>query len=796
MLKKLFTLFILVAFCSMQPALALDSDTKMDAFRNIEEDINLSYEKLSPIEKIYNTPDNADSGNLLYQAGYSQFAGRGAVNTAAGKYDSDYRLTIGERINVLSYGNSVDVISLSGSNLIIPIRATEVGSNGYIFIPGLGPIKADGRKLGDVEKEANSLAKKKYSNMNIKLQIPPGNGYSVFVYGEVNRPGKVYVSNNSSVFDALMAAGGVKKTGTLRNIKYNDKTIDLYSTLFLGDDKGIIVKVNDKIYVDKIKNTMAIKNGVVNPGIYEFKTGETLGDMVKYAGGMLVTASTNDVTMLRFDKKLGQKVAKDMPYSEAKNVKLSDGDYTRFKVMYNSVENLVTIRGNVKHPDVYAYREGMRLSDILKSEDEFKEETFIYQAVIRRISKNGNTVETIPVYLKEFFAGMNDPILQPRDVITIYKNTNSDFVDVYGCINTPKHIPYKDKMTLSDIMSDIQFIESALKPAEETKTKDEEKSETPVVKEGENIKIKASTENLNQLIPTEKVAVEITNGDGTNVRTYYLYDVMVKSDKIKTIELNPDDKVFFRTLRENEIMKTIKISGFVKKPGVYSFIKGQKLTDVIEMAGGLDEDADLRGIIFKRTNLREKQVYTAIKNNEKDIKLLEGRLASGYKQDEAAQKMKLSMLEQMQENEEIIKRQYNGQISLNIKSNDLSKISNTYNVLMQDGDDIYIPRKANYVSVIGEVYNEQSFVYTNGSKVKKYIKQVGGYTPNANRFRLYKVGVNGKAERVSMGTRIEAGDTIVVPRKIAGNDYLTPIVQTIQGVAYALFMCFAVNKWK
>lgn len=796
MLKKLFTLFILIAFCSNYAVFAVDSETKMNAFKNVEEDADPTYDKLSTIERLYNTPGNAESGNVLYQAGYSHFAGRGAVNTSAGKYDSSYKLSIGERINVLSYGDSVDVISLSGSNLIVPIRATEVGSNGAIFIPGIGPIKADGRTLGEVEKEANSMAKKKYSNLTIKLQIPPGNGFSVFVYGEVNRPGKVYIGNNSSVFDVLMAAGGVKKTGTLRNIKYNNKSIDLYNTLFLGNDNGIILKANDKIYVDKIKNTMAIRNGVISPGIYEFKTGETFGDIIKYAGDLLVTTEKSAVTVISFEKGMGQKTARDIPYSDIKVAKISNGDYLQFRALYNNAENLVTLRGNIKHPAIYAYKEGMRLSDILKSEDELKEETFVYQAVIRRVSGGGNTIETVPIYLKEFFAGMNDPILQPRDIITIYKNTNTDFVDVYGCINTPKHVPYKEKMVLSDIMSDIQFIESDVKSIEENQKDSEENNVEPVVQNGENVKIKASTGNDNKLIPAERIAVEITDKEGTNVRTYYLYDVMINSDKMKNISINPEDKIFFRTLRENEVMKTIKISGFVKKPGVYSFIKGQCLTDVIKMAGGLDEDADLRGIVFTRSNLREQQVSTAIKNNQKDIKLISGMLASGYKQEASDQHSKLTLIEQLQEDAEAIKRQYNGQISLNIKSNDLTKINKMYDICIQDGDDIYIPRKANYVTVIGEVYNEQAFVYTKGANVKKYIKQVGGYTPNANRFRLYKVGVNGKAEKISMGTKVEAGDTIIVPRKIAGNDWLTPVTHTLQSIAYVFFMCFAVTRWK
>lgn len=795
MIKKLIAVFILFAFCTTSTVLATDPQavnlSKNDVFENNYQSLNNEHsvkQPLSTIEKMYNGIENAISGNVLHQVGYNQFNySAGGGNTSTGKYDASYKLSIGEKIDILSYGDSVDVISLSGSNLVQPKTSTEVGSNGSIFIPGVGLIKADGRTLGDVEKEANRLAKSKYTNMSIKLQIPSGNGYSVFVYGEVNRPGKVYISNNSSILDVLGAAGGVKKSGTLRNIKYNNKNIDLYNALFLGNDDGIIVKANDKIFVGKIGNTIALKNGVPVSGIYEFKQGEKLKDIVKYAGGLLVTTLKEEVTMVGFDKKSKQKAAQNIQWDIALSTPLTNGDSFEFKEIYNGVENLVTIQGNIKHPATYAYKPNMRLSDILKSENELLEETFIYQAVIRRVSGKNNEIETIPIFLKEFFNGMNDPILQPRDVITIYKSTNSSFVDIYGCINTPKHIPYTTNMTLNDVMTDIKFMESEVKNNYEV--------EFNTDKKGDDIKLKMSTENSNKLIPTENIAVEITNKDGTNTQIYYLYDIMINSDSIKVIKIAPEDRIFFRTLRNNEAMKTVKISGFVKRPGVYSFIKGQKLTDIITIAGGLNDDADLRGIVFRRQNLKNKQVTLARKNNERDVKLLEGRIAAGYKQAETDQKLKLEMIEQLREENATIGKQYNGQIALNIKSNDLSKISKIDNIEMQDGDDIYIPRMAKYVAVIGEVYNEQAFIYTNGSTVKKYIKQVGGYTPNANRFRIYKVGVNGRAEKVHMHTHVSSGDTIVVPRRIAGNDWITPICQTLQGLASIFIMAFAINKW-
>lgn len=796
--KKIFITFLMTVFCFNSTAFAIadvGSGEMKDVFENNYQNLsepNTTPKALSAIEKMFNGKENSASGNILHQVGYDQFTSPStAANAATGKYDGSYRLGIGEKVNIYSYGDAVDIMAMSGNNLLPPVTKTEVNSNGQLFIQGVGVVKAENRTLSEVESEINALAAKKYKNMRIKLTVSSGNEFSVFVYGEVNRPGKVYIGNNSSVLDALSAAGGVKKTGTLRNIKFNNKNnIDLYKALFLGDDNGIILKPNDKIFVGKIGDVIALKNGVIVPGIYEIKSGETTDDIIKFAGGLLATTQVSEVTMTGFDRLLKQKSAKNVNWEDAKKLKLTGGDTLEFKELYNNAENIVTIQGNIKHPATFAYKEGMRLSDILKSEDELLEETFINQAVIRRVSGKDNAVETIPVFLQEFFAGMNDPVLRPKDVISIYKSTNSAFVDIYGCINIPKHLTYTANMTLNDVMTDIKFLESDIKNVDNP-----EKEVALQGKAEENtVQLTGATSNSNKLIPAENVAVEITSANG-NTELYYLYDIFINSDKIKTIKLNPEDKVFFRTLRGNEVMKTVKVSGFVQTPGVYTFVEGKRLSDMIEMSGGLTKDADLRGTVFKRHNIQGKQVELAYKNNERDIKLLEGRIAGGYKQSKEDQQSKLEMLEMLKDDKENIAKHYNGQISLNIKDNNLKKLRDIDNIEVQDGDDIYIPRMSNHVSIIGEVYNEQSFVYKDGAKAKYYVKEVGGYTPNANRFRLYKVGVNGRAEKIRMASSITPGDTIVVPRRIAGNDWITPICDTLRGLASLFIMAFAINRW-
>lgn len=817
-MKKIIALLLLMTFCTEAYCFAEPSirqeESKVKQVQNEEEHVNLdafqnNYQnvinpqsvhtiQLSPIEKLFNGKESEITGTPLQQVGYDLFTSTtSSVNGTAGKFDNNYKLSIGEKVNVYLYGDSIDVMAISGANLLNPNTKTEVDSKGSIFIQGVGLVKAENRTISEVENEANRLASQKYKSIKVKLTVASGQEFSVFVYGQVNRPGKILVGNNSSIIDALNAAGGVKKTGTLRNITYTSnnksKNVDIYKALFSGNDDGIILRPNDKIFVDRIGDVVAIKNGVTVPGIYEIKNGENLQKIITFAGGLLPATQVTEVTLTGYDANSKQRTAENIAWNEAKNTKLKSGDAVEFRELYNTAENIVTIQGNVKHPATYAYKEGMRLSDILKSEDELLEETFINQAVIRRISGKDNSIETIPVFLKEFFAGMNDPVLKPKDIINVYKNTNSMFVDVYGCVNIPKHLTYTSNMMLNDVMTDIQFLESDVDVKETEDTKEPEVAYKGSVEEND-VQLAGGTANSNKLIPAENVAVEITSTDGTT-QVYYLYDIMINSDRIKSIAIMPEDKIFFRTLRGNEVMKTVKVSGFVKKPGVFTFVEGKRLKDMIEMAGGLTSEADLRGVVFKRTNLQGKQVELAHKNNERDIKLIEGRMASAYKPTEGDQKSKMEMLEMLKADDLTLANKYNGQIALNIKSNDLDKIKDIDNIEVQDGDDIYIPRTSNHVSVIGEVYNEQSFVYKKGSNAKYYIKEVGGYTPNANKFRLYKVSVNGRAEKIGNGSNIEPGDTIVVPRRIAGNDWITPVCDTLKGIASIIVMAFAINKW-
>ena len=230
-----------------------------DVFKNNYQNLNLYRENitgvqnLSRIEQLFNGKEVDITQNPLLQVGYNYFTAPIVGTSMTGKYDDSYKFSIGEKVSAYLYGDSVDIMAISGANLLSPVIQTEVDSKGNIFIGGIGVVQAENKTIKEVESSINKLANAKYKNLKIKLNVASGQDFSVFVYGQVNKPGKVIVNNNSSIMDALGAAGGVKKTGTLRKIQYtsNKKTkeVDLYKTIFAGNDNNIILRPNDKIFV-------------------------------------------------------------------------------------------------------------------------------------------------------------------------------------------------------------------------------------------------------------------------------------------------------------------------------------------------------------------------------------------------------------------------------------------------------------------------------------------------------------------------------------------------------------------
>ena len=188
-MKKVISFILVIIFCFQSSGFAvaiekeknipsLQDDNNINAFENnfqTNSDGNFISQKLSPIERVFNGKENETSGKMLLQVGYDMFTGINPLaGNSAGKIDNSYKLSIGEKVTVYLYGDSVDVMAISGTNLLNPMTKTEVDSKGNIFIQGVGMFKAENKSLHELEEEANSVAQKKYQNLKVRLTIASG----------------------------------------------------------------------------------------------------------------------------------------------------------------------------------------------------------------------------------------------------------------------------------------------------------------------------------------------------------------------------------------------------------------------------------------------------------------------------------------------------------------------------------------------------------------------------------------------------------------------------------------------
>ena len=505
---------------------------------------------------------------------------------------------------------------------------------------------------------------------------------------------------------------------------------------------------------------------------------------------MLPSVNHKIVNVESFDDTIGQRQQKDVPYKNLWYIKPSDGDSIAFKNLYNASENLVSIEGNVKHPESVQYKQGLKLSDIIKSKNELLSQTFADQAVIERVSGIDKSISSIPVSLTDFFNGYINPELKPQDKIKIYPSTTSETIEVSGYITNPGLLPYKDGLTLKKLLGNVRFGNSTAFECvnnKELNNYTEIKTKNIVVEiTGQN---KQDTLNTGSLInvnqaPVPSTDLKNTNSDNLSVQTnsivpsnktkvVYLYDLIVKNDSKYDLPINSGDKIMFRTLEPNETVESISIFGYVNAAGVYKFQEGMKLKDALKLAGGLDQNGNLKGLVLLRPSIADDQkinIEDSLMKLQEEISLKVNTLqtTNNNLSNTDIQGFLASQKELMNIVKEKAQKDY-GRLSTEIKSNNIEEIDDYSNIDLKPGDELYIPYQSKHVVVMGEVLNNIALTYKPEMNSAYYIKKVGGYTDQAKKNKTYVIKVDGSVERISRFNKpiMEPGDTIVIPKKIS-----------------------------
>jgi protein involved in polysaccharide export with SLBB domain len=614
-----------------------------------------------------------------------------------------------------------------------------VNPDGFIRIPNYGPLKVGSVSLEEAKLKINSSLSKIYPEIRsgkTKLFISVGQIRSIQVnlVGEVSRPGTYALPSLSTIMHALYVSGGPNNIGSYRDIELirNGKTIqrfDVYDYLTRGKNiNNILLQDDDVIRILPYGKRVALKGAIKRQAYFDVLDTESAAKVLEYAGGLADNANKESIRIRR----LGNR-SREILTVAIKNLydfDLRSGDVIEADVLSDTYKNRVKIEGAVYYPGDYSILSFPTLSSLL-NHVQLKGNAFMERAVVRRM-KYDMTTTIQSINLNEINQGKSDILLEKEDEIIIFDANlirEPYYVRIEGEVNKPGEYIFSEGMFVQDLI----LMANGLT-------------------DGASIKRVEVARRLRK------------EYDGKDTAIYSIVNSMdVDFTRHKTNEngwaLSPFDIVYIRKAPSYKKQIDIVLEGEVMYPGKYS-IEGfnERLSNLIKRAGGLKstafpEGAQLIRKVFQGGSKIDSTIYRIKWNlvNTKQSSMIE----NGRKQTEIIP-------------ENIFSDQK--RVALDLPKA-LSNPGNVFDIFLEEGDIIKIPKIQQTVQSFGAVNYPQQLTYEDGLKFRKMIKSSGGYADNALKSRAYVLHPNGNVKStvsflfLRFYPRLKPGDEVYVPQK-------------------------------
>jgi len=556
----------------------------------IEQTISESLEPITLEEQIQNQVLQSE----IDQFGYDIFS---IVPTTFAPVESipvppDYQIGPGDTFLIKIYG-AVDVE-----------YRLVVTREGKLLLPEVGEVQVAGLQFD----EAKLVLSEEISNARVGARavvtLADLHTIQILMVGEVSRPGSYTISGLSSLLNTLITTGGIKRSGSLRNIQVRRagkvvSTMDLYQLLLNGfDQSNIYLRMGDVVFVPPIGPTVGIIGEINRPAIYEIKDEKTVQEIIDMSGGIQATAALQKTHIERISD-AGSKtlVALDSPAKIAKT-NIKNGDLIRVFPVLNKMDGVVLLGGHVIEPGGFEWYNGLRISQLLANSDVIRQRTDFSVGLIVRENNHTKRIHSKYFSLKDALnhpASALDPILEPRDQVMIF-DTNSNrseilepvikkmraqsthdsppmTYDVLGAVRHSGTYPLQTGQTLLDSLKIAGNLPEGYDPLYSLLVRKNRSNNTT-----DFIHI-----SLGQ-------ALENPGGDHNPIimpeDRIYIFD-----DKINRSELISKDvqKLRDQATYESEA-KIVNISGTSRFNGTYPLTPGMRLKDLIAASGGMKHD--------------------------------------------------------------------------------------------------------------------------------------------------------------------------------------------------------------
>jgi protein involved in polysaccharide export with SLBB domain len=644
---------------------------------------------------------------------------------------ANYILGPGDDVSIDVWGNTTAKIN------------SVIGRDGTVLINGVGPVVLGGLTIKRAENSLKTKLSKIYGDIggssHIKLSLNRARSITVNVVGDVVVPGAYALPALAQVTSALFMAGGVLETASVRDIRlYREGkfigSFDLYDFIFHGAySEDLKLQDGDIISVPSYRSVVTVAGDAKRPMLYESKEGETVADIITYAGGFADDAATERVYLERKGTAKGQ--AYDILNSEMFSFAVQHGDLIYINTRIVEFANRVCVRGAIRQPGFYPISE--RITDVKSlietagglTEDAYKERATLFRkdADMQPTSVNLN--------LQDILSGKTTQLLAREDSLHIYSASeiyDSTTVTIYGAIKNEGELDFRAGMSVYDaILEAGGFTEGA------------DKTNIEVARKGRG----------------EKGFVRRIN--------------LIENPESGAEPLQPEDAIFIRSLLYYREPQTIVINGEVNYPGTYVIDKNVvRLSDIIERAGMFTTDAYVKGAQLERnmTKIEKARMEAAIELAGQEMK----------------SKNKAGMIDSLKN---ALKDIYTIGIDL---EKALKNPGSDADVILRTGDVITVPVMNNTVKISGAVFYPNTVVYNPKYTWRDYINQAGGRRRDTKSNKIYAVYMNGLvAKKGSSNFKMEPGMELVVTsepkedRKLTTAEIVT-IASSSTSIAYMI----------
>lgn len=654
----------------------------------------------------------------------------------------------------------IDIYGYSEANYQL-----KVSPEGTINLPLVGVIPVSGATIEQASSRIRSRLSKIYTGIKsgaTTVSISLGNIRSIRVVltGEIVKPGTYTLPSVAMIFNALYASGGPSINGSFRTIQIIRggtviSVLDVYDFLLYGSLKNNIrLQDQDVIRIPTYKTRVEIDGQVKRAGIFEMMPGENLSDLLRFAGGFNESAYKARIKVLKSTQT--ERRIEDITFSQFDSYEPSAGDHYFVDSILNRFENRVRVNGAVFRPGEYELTSGSTLLQLIRKAEGLKEDAFPNRGYITRI-KDNLTTEIVSFSTVDIMTGKaKDISLKREDIITIpsiFDLTEEYKLTIDGEVRHPGTFDYSENITLQELIIKAGGLTESATP--------------------KRVEIARRVKNANPL------------SDTTITAKVFQVNIDRNLNEANSFILQPFDIVSVRPAPGYQVQKQVKIEGEVLFPGNYTITsKDECISDIIKRAGGLTAFAYKEGASLKRTGKK----LTQSEIEQENYKLQQ--FATLQKASNDSSKINLT--------DASIRNDYVG-INLPLI---LKRPHTKYDLLLEDGDVISIPKELQTVKISGEVLSPSSVLYSDSKGFKKYIQESGGFAPKALKRRAYIIYANGATSSTrkflffNNYPSVKPGAEIFIPEKEERKNGLSTseIVAISTGLATIATLIFTVIR--